>query len=228
MDLSIQSLNDDSSLINSESELDSESDSEDDVDMEGMEDLEEGEMRPNESTDEVGQDADQSPVTAVEEVGFSGEASDDPVEIVKSQGGEETPAHQRSPTVNTSMGNNNLHGDVNKSAHEDRNYEGVAVRTTCPESNLHMGNGPKDSGHVSSCIKSVQIDGAKDSGPQEVNRKSNNMEDYGGPTPCISLGKRNRTERSPPSLGSLQGPTQKLFCQSVRRSRWFPSKHFFC
>ncbi|MFS8000274.1 hypothetical protein Hanom_Chr12g01176441 [Helianthus anomalus] len=216
MDLSIQSSVDDFSLINSESELDSESDSECDEDMEGMEDLEEGEMRPNVSSDEIGQDAGQSPATAVEEAGLSGEASDSPVELVKSQGGEEAPAHQRSPTVNTSMGNNNLHGDVIKSAHGDRNYEGVAGRTTCPESNCHMGNGPKDSGHVSSCIKSVQIDGAKDSGPEEVNRKSNNLEDYGGPPPCISLGKRNRTERSPPSLGSLQGPTQKLFCQSDR------------
>ncbi|MFS7971404.1 hypothetical protein Hanom_Chr09g00832441 [Helianthus anomalus] len=38
------------------------------------------------------------------------------------------------------------------------------------------------------------------------------------PTPAVNLGKRSRDERSPPSVGSIQGPTQRLFSNFDRNT----------
>ncbi|MFS7977642.1 hypothetical protein Hanom_Chr10g00906411 [Helianthus anomalus] len=38
------------------------------------------------------------------------------------------------------------------------------------------------------------------------------------PTPTVNLGKRSRDERSPPSVGSIQGPTQRLFSNLDRNT----------
>ncbi|MFS7935237.1 hypothetical protein Hanom_Chr05g00401131 [Helianthus anomalus] len=63
----------------------------------------------------------------------------------------------------------------------------------------------------------------KGDGPNEINSDVNNMgPNYplggGGPIPATNLGKRFRVDRSPPSIGSLHGPSQRVFgCQRSSR-----------
>ncbi|KAJ0512413.1 putative RNA recognition motif domain, nucleotide-binding alpha-beta plait domain superfamily [Helianthus annuus] len=216
IDLSSQHSDDDSSLSDSESELVSDSDSDSGEDMADVEDVEEGEIRSPVPTVEARQNYGEIPVPVEVEAGRSGEAKEYPVGNGKSQGGVGSPAPQQSPTVMASMGNNDVHGEFNKSARGECNYEEVLDGVTCPELMEHMHNGPKASGHSEPNSNIDRIDVNKVSGPKELNGKSNNLEGDEGPTPSFNLGKRNRTERSPPSLGSIQGPTQRLFCQSNR------------
>ncbi|MFS8033311.1 hypothetical protein Hanom_Chr17g01568041 [Helianthus anomalus] len=173
--------------------------------MADIEDMEEGKIRRAGPNDGAGQNTGETTVPAMVEAGRSG----DPEGNGKSQGGVGSPALQQSPTVIASMENNNVHGDFNKSAHGDYNYEGDLDGVTCPELNEHMHNGPKDNGYTVPNSNIDRMDGNKVSGPKEVNGESNNLDGYEGPTPNCKLGKRNRTERSPPSLGSTQGPTQR-------------------
>ncbi|MFS7951760.1 hypothetical protein Hanom_Chr07g00598931 [Helianthus anomalus] len=89
-------------------------------------------------------------------------------------------------------------------------------------SNRNIGVGGCTPGHsqyfatVEENLKKSNVSG-KD-GPNEINvgeYKSGPGNDLfsDGPTPFLNLGKRNRDDQSPPSIGSIQGPTQCLFYQ---------------
>ncbi|MFS7965737.1 hypothetical protein Hanom_Chr09g00765691 [Helianthus anomalus] len=91
------------------------------------------------------------------------------------------------------MGNNDLHGEENMTANKVCNNEG----------DLGNRDGPikKGGGYY----------GPNESGPDVGVSQPNFELGEDGPTPIISLGKRNRDDRSPPSTGSMQGPSQKIF-----------------
>ncbi|MFS8021318.1 hypothetical protein Hanom_Chr16g01425981 [Helianthus anomalus] len=72
-------------------------------------------------------------------------------------------------------------------------------------------------------LNSAHVEGGNDVGNVHVGINLRNTD--GGPNagfedagPTIGPKKRNREERSPPSIGSTQGPTQRLYNQPIRPS----------
>ncbi|MFS7913438.1 hypothetical protein Hanom_Chr02g00141801 [Helianthus anomalus] len=145
----MQKVEDEPMNVNSDSELDSNSKLESDEDLADMEDIEEGEIRPNVHTDKVGQVVGQTPVTGVEEVGQSGDGTGSPVVNEQSQESEGSPVPQKAHEVNSNMGNQNLHGEENNSAHVC-SHEVDTGRLFNRDPNVHMANGPMDGGPVGS------------------------------------------------------------------------------
>ncbi|MFS7941055.1 hypothetical protein Hanom_Chr05g00471671 [Helianthus anomalus] len=120
-----------------------------------------------------------------------------PVEVVRSVRGEGPQEVQGTATFNDVGRRNNVHAEDSKAAHEDGNY----VHYVENENILNMEGrlGSMDKGPMSANKSPCNT------GPEEVNGDV-------GPTPGNNLGKRNRDERSLPSIGSVQGPAQRLFC----------------
>ncbi|MFS7982424.1 hypothetical protein Hanom_Chr10g00962731 [Helianthus anomalus] len=225
----MQNLDDGHMGDDSESELESDSESDPDEDMGCDEVFEEGEIRPDLSSAKEDQIGDQSPAMPVAVEGLSGGASDPPVEVErtqvvggsqvpqkspvvneKSQGVGGSPAPQKSPIGNDNMGNTSLHGGVNLSA---SNYEDIGrnmVSNTDPVPTVHNKYGPMGNRPVELNINEIGVCGDEVGGPNVESYNSNPLDVNEGPTPIFGLGKRNRAERSPPSLGSTQGPSQKL------------------
>ncbi|MFS7985308.1 hypothetical protein Hanom_Chr11g00996951 [Helianthus anomalus] len=109
--------------------------------------------------------------------------------------------HEESPSFNVDMGNNYLHGEQNLSANMVcNNREDLGKRN-------------------SSNKKGGGSGGPNESGPDVGVPQPNSELGEDGPTPIISLGKRNRDDRSPPSIGSMQGPVQKIFGGGSFRKR---------
>ncbi|MFS7952174.1 hypothetical protein Hanom_Chr07g00603911 [Helianthus anomalus] len=200
----MQSIDDDPIRDDSESELESDSESDPDEDMVRDKGFEEGEIRPNLFSAKVDQVSDQSPAMPVVEEGLSGDASDPPVVNEKTQVVGGSPVPQKSPNGNDIMGNTSLHGEVNLSAFINDDIGENMVSIPDPDPTVHNKYGPMGSGPVELNINEVGVCVDEVGGP-DVNE---------GPTPIVGLGKRNRAERSPPSLGSIQGLSQKLFGQS--------------
>ncbi|KAJ0668645.1 putative RNA recognition motif domain, nucleotide-binding alpha-beta plait domain superfamily [Helianthus annuus] len=121
------------------------------------------------------------------EVGVSGDGSGSMREANGSSEGQGTPEGQRAQLSNNCMGKDGLHGIAEGAAQVTRNVG--------------------DEGDPTNSNKNVES-----SGPLPFNMDGPNLVhgDY-GPTPGYSLRKRSRELRSPPSLGSLQGPSQRLF-----------------
>ncbi|MFS7921899.1 hypothetical protein Hanom_Chr03g00242351 [Helianthus anomalus] len=102
-----------------------------------------------------------------------------------------TPEGQRAQLSNNCMGKDDMHGLAEGAAQVTRN---VGDEVDPANSNKYVeSSGPQP----------FNMDNSMD-GPNLVHG------DY-GPTPGYPLGKRSRELRSPPSLGSLQGPSQRLF-----------------
>ncbi|MFS7982093.1 hypothetical protein Hanom_Chr10g00958681 [Helianthus anomalus] len=106
-------------MANSDSELDSNSNSESDSDDDrvDMEDMEEGEISPIVQNDSEGQDVGINPVTGVKEVGQADDGAGSPVANEQSHEGEGSPTPRKDQEFNSNMGNLNLHGEENNSAH---------------------------------------------------------------------------------------------------------------
>ncbi|KAJ0648258.1 putative RNA recognition motif domain, nucleotide-binding alpha-beta plait domain superfamily [Helianthus annuus] len=198
---------------------DSESDMESESDYESidMEDLEEGEIGQNDDTHDRRQDdaSDTGRTVDVPVAQRVDQPVDQPVEFDKSVGHHESLGaqatssedvggnlknlHGKSPTVNIEMGNNYVHGEDVLSASDNCNNVG-------------------DPRNINSFY---QKGGDKCCGPNETGlgveaSKPNSVFGEDGPTPSVNLGKRNLDERSPPSIGSMQGPSQKFFGQPNR------------
>ncbi|MFS7947299.1 hypothetical protein Hanom_Chr06g00546651 [Helianthus anomalus] len=182
--------------VDSEIVSSSSSDLESDVHRVDMEDIEEGEVRQVEQNVLEGQDVGEIPVTEVNELRTSGDGTDTPVVNEQSRGGGRFP--QKDQGINSNMGNPNLHGEENTTDHVPPHEVDKGDEWT-PELANNAANGPGDGGPMG-------LDGL----PSQVGGDD-------GPTPVNCLGKRSRAFRSPPSLGSIQGPAQRFFgrCEKI-------------
>ncbi|MFS7921019.1 putative RNA recognition motif domain, nucleotide-binding alpha-beta plait domain superfamily [Helianthus anomalus] len=178
------------SLSGCDSEL--ESVSEEDEDLVDMEDVEEGEIRENPSGGGHNQTIDAQPATVKE--------SESPT------GGNETSlmVNDRLPEAHSSSVGQKSNDFLENVEKCNLHGEGVHV-TNVPninEVNGGMSNKSTPYGNDVDCGPNNNTSGERFSGPI-------NILDGEGHTPTQNLGKRNRDERSPPSLGSIQGPAQR-------------------
>ncbi|KAJ0471318.1 putative RNA recognition motif domain, nucleotide-binding alpha-beta plait domain superfamily [Helianthus annuus] len=123
----------------------------------------------------------------------SGRSEKSPVEKEKSMANQETMEVQGSPTFEDVENIKGLHGNGEERLHGEK-------------VNDHVGspiNRINDGGSIN-----AELEAAK--GGPVLNGKDD------GPVLGPNLGKRNREDRSPPSIGSMQGPTQRLFSTSTR------------
>ncbi|KAM0013539.1 putative RNA recognition motif domain, nucleotide-binding alpha-beta plait domain superfamily [Helianthus debilis subsp. tardiflorus] len=172
----------------SENESDSEGESEEEEDME---DYEEGEIRSDLNEEGNMHVENDAPVTEREM----------PAGNEQSRVRQGPPVDQEPVVVNDASGNPTrafgngmaMHGDVDVLTHEINN----------------IGDGDFRSGGVID-LGNMGHNGQKD----DVEKNGPNISsEGGGPTPGTNLGKRYRMDRSPPSIGSMQGPSQRLFGQ---------------
>ncbi|MFS7914594.1 hypothetical protein Hanom_Chr02g00155261 [Helianthus anomalus] len=177
---------------------DSDSESESDTDgSEGTFDLEDGELREDMEYDEKLQNENYAPVLVSKKIPMNGLSESIPVEAERSVGGEGPQEVQETVIINDGGNRNNLHAEGSEAAHDDGNNEHYVENENILNVDRRLGNmnnGPRPA-ETSPC----------NIGPDVVNGDV-------GPTPGNNLGKRNRDERSPPSIGSVQGPAQRLFC----------------
>ncbi|MFS7964358.1 hypothetical protein Hanom_Chr08g00749331 [Helianthus anomalus] len=174
----------------SDSELESISEEEDATD--DMDDVEEGEIRHNPAAEEIKQDSDTLPETVGERVFPAGENETSPVDFERSPGVQKVTEDQTSGRPHNCMETCQVHGEGE-----------------------HVTDGPNNVGRNGmQSKKSNNYYNVVDYGPNMPNPGEKNSGPYNsfigeGPTPGPNLGKRNRDERSPPSLGSIQGPAQR-------------------
>ncbi|MFS7923671.1 hypothetical protein Hanom_Chr03g00263521 [Helianthus anomalus] len=167
----------DSDSVMDDSEYESNTESDEDEDLEDVEVFEEGDIRPSVPPDGGTQACEQNPTTEVD----VSEAV--PVEFQSAPGGNESQVAQEVPNHNACMGNQNLHGDMDGSAHETGINEVALDKVNNARFNNEWGNGP------------IGLDS------DEVLGQPNISSSGDGPTPLNNLGKRNRDARSPPYLG---------------------------
>ncbi|KAF5805251.1 putative RNA recognition motif domain, nucleotide-binding alpha-beta plait domain superfamily [Helianthus annuus] len=212
--LRLQEEEDDHMKANDDLELDSSSNSESDSDDDraDMEDIEEGEIRPIVQNESVGQDVGLEPAMGVKETGQSDDGVASPVANEQSHEGEGSPTPQKDQGINSNMGNPNLHGEEYTSAHVHC-HEMDKGNLLTPDLTNYLANGPIDGGPVGSVSIEDWFNGEKQSGPNGIDGLPNQLGGDDGLTPVNCLGKRSRADRSPPSLGSIQGPSQRLFGQ---------------
>ncbi|MFS7936141.1 hypothetical protein Hanom_Chr05g00411961 [Helianthus anomalus] len=174
-------------LENSDSELVSESDS--DEELVNGEGYEEGEIYPSNLADGGTQGVNQSPVQDMGDVLPTDDSVVPPEGMEKSLEGQGPLEFGVSLINNSDLGNKHVHGDVNEPTIGECNNDRVSEM-------------------VNNFIPCV---GPNGSNPDVGSPKPDFVNGDHGPTPIINLGKRNRDDRSPPSIGSVQGPSQKLF-----------------
>ncbi|MFS7915502.1 hypothetical protein Hanom_Chr02g00166081 [Helianthus anomalus] len=167
-----------------------------DVDLEDMEDLEEGELRQGMEYVDRSQEDDRR----------NDRPEDAPVIGDQTVGMQESLEGQGSGGVNADVGFQDLHGEELGEAHARNNDDSHAPISD--QSNKDDRGGP-----------SVVNVGMQNTGPFvagvdiHYNGPNDGLEEL-GPMSVINLGKRNRGERSPPSIGSTQGPSQRIFNHS--------------
>ncbi|KAJ0445701.1 putative RNA-directed DNA polymerase [Helianthus annuus] len=181
---------DEASILGSQ-ESDSESGSELDEESEDLNDFEEGEIREN-----LNDEGDRKNDSGDRNNDSPEDASMENVSPMKVQGSVEV---HGSSVVNAGGELETLHGNLFGEPH---------------------GSGLKEvlEGELDN---SINNDNNGTGGPKLDNMEDNNVGPdvsmiNDGPTPFVNLGKRNRDDCSPPSIGSTQGPTQKVFYQAGR------------
>ncbi|KAJ0488728.1 putative RNA recognition motif domain, nucleotide-binding alpha-beta plait domain superfamily [Helianthus annuus] len=188
-----KSMDSDQNELLDESESENESDSEvESEEEEDMEDYEEGEIRSDLNKEEHVHVENDTPVTE----------SELPARNEQPWVRQGPPVDQESVDVNDALkkpsrvfGNGTtVHGDVDVLANEINN----------------IGDGDFRSGGV------IDLENMGQNGQADVGELNgpNMASEGGGPTPGTNLGKRYRIDRSPPSIGSMQGPSQRLFGQA--------------
>ncbi|MFS8011055.1 hypothetical protein Hanom_Chr14g01304351 [Helianthus anomalus] len=155
-----------------------------------MEELEEGEIGQN--TDNVESQRDDAGRTGQSEKDQTG--SDQPAEVEQSRDQHEPLGDQTVSPIKNGGKSVSLHGNTLGSAHADIFNDAQTDKMGTPINNLSGG------------INGVGT-GSDYSRPNEALFET-------GPAHNPYLGKRSREDRSPPSIGSTQGPTQKTL-QSV-------------
>ncbi|MFS7988422.1 hypothetical protein Hanom_Chr11g01034641 [Helianthus anomalus] len=195
------------SLIINDSDDEMSSCSESDKELADDEEIEDGEIRINESPVVMEPVVNNNPAT--ENAGDQAEGvNGSPADNEKSQGGEGFSTHQQNYGCNDDMDNQCLHGELDKTAHVNCNVE-VDLETGPSFNTNNKNDGPMDGGPDGTNQNKPGYGEDRQDGPEVVYEQYNPMDDYGSPTPANCLGKRNIAERSPPSLGSMQGPTQR-------------------
>ncbi|MFS7995023.1 hypothetical protein Hanom_Chr12g01113011 [Helianthus anomalus] len=126
------------------------------------------------------------------EVDEPGRSEKSPVENEKSLANQETVEVQGSPTLEDVENIKGLHGNGEELLHGEKVNDHVGS----PNNRINDGSFNADLGDTNG-------------GPDIIVNDD-------GPVMGPNLGKRNREDRSPPSIGSMQGPTQKLFSTSTR------------
>ncbi|MFS7935643.1 hypothetical protein Hanom_Chr05g00406021 [Helianthus anomalus] len=172
----------DASSLPGSQDSESENGSDSDEESVEMEDLEEG---------EIGQKLDNSD-RRKDDVMENGRQENDPVEDEQLVGNQQPVSNQESALINVVENTNSLHGDSVGAEHV------VAINDVLSlglrEDNNAFSGGPN-------------ITYQKDNKVGPITEVVNN-----GPSMVPNLGKRNRDDRSPPSVGSTQGPTQRRHC----------------
>ncbi|MFS7978985.1 hypothetical protein Hanom_Chr10g00921961 [Helianthus anomalus] len=193
---------------NDESEFGSTSgsDSESVDDQISIGDIEEGEIRPVVQNMSEGQDVEDFPATEVREPGQSEVGGIPPVANEQSKEGGESP--KRDQGINDNMENPKLHGEGISSIHVQCHVENNDKPLT-PELTNNVDNGLVDGGPVRLSSIEDWFGGDKYNGPKRSDGVPEQLGRDMGPTPINCLGKRSRAVRSPPSLGSIQGPAQR-------------------
>ncbi|KAF5810040.1 putative RNA recognition motif domain, nucleotide-binding alpha-beta plait domain superfamily [Helianthus annuus] len=174
----------------SESLLDSDSESEwaSDGDSEDMEDLEEGEIKQGDTGSQ-----DDVQIPAVEMVDDVASERPEPVPVENERlHDNQGPLEDQTPS------------GVNAGGKEQKGERNVNSAAHAGEINdVNVGN--------FSYANHVEIEGPNSLLPG-LNSIGPTIDMAGdGPTPLVNLGKRNRMDRSPPSIGSTQGPPQRSF-----------------
>ncbi|MFS8033173.1 hypothetical protein Hanom_Chr17g01566421 [Helianthus anomalus] len=154
-----------------------------------MEDLEEGEIGRNIDNDERRREVARRPGQSENDQ----TGSEKPVEVEQSRDQHESLGDQTESTIKNGGKPDSLHGNTLGSAHVDTINDAQADKLGTPINNF--------SGGIN-----VGCNGSDYSRPKVVLFDT-------GPAHNPYLGKRGREDRSPPSIGSTQGPTQKLFNQ---------------
>ncbi|MFS8033452.1 hypothetical protein Hanom_Chr17g01569741 [Helianthus anomalus] len=160
--------------------------------MDDMADVEEGEIRHNSSYEHECRNNIQNPVESRDrEIPTDGPTST-PVGCKKSSEFQSVMEGQKSHELLRNVETCNLHGEGGHVPHGFINVDGSGEELN----------------------KSTDHNIPEDGGPDILNPADNlsgpnNLFGDEGPTPAGNLGKRNREERSPPSLGSMQGPAQR-------------------
>ncbi|MFS7903652.1 hypothetical protein Hanom_Chr01g00026531 [Helianthus anomalus] len=163
------------------------------------EEIEEGEIRNDGSQNQSPSGEDDSPVEDIP-------VEDPPVDEVQETHGAQaqTPEKldgledQSSPGINAGLEDSILHGEGNGRLHDSNVFINDDVTKKNCNLNCHTTDGVGQGGEF---IRS------NTPGLQE------------GLTPCVNLGKRTRNDVSPPSIGSTQGPTQRLFYQTQDQTK---------
>ncbi|MFS8034289.1 hypothetical protein Hanom_Chr17g01579411 [Helianthus anomalus] len=153
-----------------------------------MEDLEEGEIKQGGTGSQ-----DEVQIPAVETVNdlASERPEPVPVENERSQDNQGPLEVQTLSGVNAGGKVQKEYGNVNSAAHADE------------VNDVNVGN------HTHANHVEIERPNSLFPGPIPTGPIINMAGD--GPTPLVNLGKRNRMDRSPPSIGSTQGPPQRSF-----------------
>ncbi|MFS8004208.1 hypothetical protein Hanom_Chr13g01222991 [Helianthus anomalus] len=174
-----------------------------------------GEIRVNDPPVVMESAIEKSPIAEIAGDQTAG-VQESPPENRTSQEGEGFQTHQQESGCNDDMDNQCLHGNVDMTAHVNCNAEVDLETGPSLNTNNNNNNGPKDGGPDGINQNEPGYGENRRHGPEMVYEENNFMDDNGGPTPANCLGKRNRAERSPPSIGSVQGPTQRKYGESCR------------
>ncbi|MFS7942799.1 hypothetical protein Hanom_Chr06g00492771 [Helianthus anomalus] len=157
-----------------------------------MADVEEGEIRQNSTCEHEYRNNNQQPVE-IRDSGVSTDGFVSPqVGCKKSSEFQSVTEGQKSHELPSNVETCNMHGEGGHVPHGFINVDGSGEELN------------------ESTDYNIPVDGGPDIlNPVENLSGPNNLFGEEGPTPAGNLGKRNREERSPPSLGSMQGPAQR-------------------
>ncbi|MFS7919837.1 hypothetical protein Hanom_Chr03g00217321 [Helianthus anomalus] len=191
-------------------DYDSETNTDSEMESAGGEDLEEGEIKQGVDNQVDGQEDDlmggrpvESPIEdQVDEQPELSPANNG----VHVSGNNESPEDQTSARINACGKPQRLHGDLLGAVHGQSNND--LNETNLDNSKIGNGFGPNE------VLVDLVTSGPKKDMTDILNAGPNTGIDDMGPRSDAQLGKRNRCERSPPSIGSTQGPSQRMFNQS--------------
>ncbi|MFS7895459.1 hypothetical protein Hanom_Chr10g00961571 [Helianthus anomalus] len=176
-----------------------------------MEELEEGEIGMNSDTPDrrqevAGKNGRLEEETVVVEQPVT---TDQPVGVEESGGHQESGEVQGLNSFNVGGEAINLHGEVEKAAY------GVGVNEAQLD-NLGTPNIVSSGGPVYD--KTGNIETGPNGVIRDIKTGPNGVIGDAGQAQSQNRGKRNRDVRSPPSIGSTQGPSQRLFSQNNNSS----------
>ncbi|MFS7923058.1 hypothetical protein Hanom_Chr03g00256371 [Helianthus anomalus] len=190
-------------------DYDSEMSSDSDMESVDVDDLEEGEIKQGMDNNDRCQEDDQldgRPESSLMNAQLDGRPESSPVTIGHMAGNKESSEGHLSPGINACGESQRTHGDSFEVAHGQSNNEFRVANLE--KSKIVDGVRPNDD------LLDSETIGPNKVMPDVINIGPNSGLDGLGPRSAANLGKINRGERSPPSVGSTQGLSSRLFNQS--------------